>query len=78
MTLTETQRLALIACKDGKHRDRHQIRREAGLQNSVTRGTLPALIRLGLIEKHDALDPTTYTITETGLCLVQARNEKGT
>lgn len=55
MKLTETQRLALIALKDGKKRTRHEVRRAANL-TSLNGATLRALLDLRLVEVDDGLD----------------------
>lgn len=59
MRLTETQRLALVACKDGQHRTRHEIRRAANL-TALSGSTLRAQL------DGDA----TYTITRDGLAML--------
>jgi predicted transcriptional regulator len=72
MTLTPTQQLALAAMADGKHRTRHEIRRDANL-TALNGATLRALHDQGLIDLHDEQEPTTYTITGSGKAAMEAR-----
>lgn len=78
MTLSVIQQLVLEALADGKQRTSHEIKRAGKILNTVAPQTMRSLVRRSLVAEHDALDPTTYTITQEGLSALEARsNTKG-
>jgi predicted transcriptional regulator len=70
--LSVIQQLALEALTDGRHRTANEIRREAHMRYRLHPNTMNSLVRLGMVDQHTELDPTTFTITHTGLSALEA------